>query len=257
MISLAGLLHERWRTRVTLLASGCLEGAERERTLAHLEACPSCRSEHETVRALLAAVAADPRRSAEPAVAATFLATRVEARLDSLVPSRGWRWGWAAAGLSIGLLVASLGLRFVEPWSQRPRAEAPLPAVSIDESALRRLERTLAREQAVRFLAEAEDVLVHLKADPRPCPERHSHVELAEEVLRSRELLARRALLLDLEATALVPARDVLEDVDNVLRELASLASCSGREDLERLRREMEERRLLMKVRLLSRELSS
>jgi hypothetical protein len=130
-------------------------------------------------------------------------------------------------------------------------------AVSMDDEALRRLERVMAREQAVRYLIEAEDVLLNLKADPPPCPDRHSHVELRAEAERSRELLARRALLLDLEADALLPARDVLQDLDNVLREVASLRSCSGREDLDRVLRGMEERRLLMKVRLLSRELVS
>jgi hypothetical protein len=49
----------------------------------------------------------------------------------------------------------------------------------------------------------------------------------------------------------------VLLDVDAVLREVASLEGCSGREELARVRRAMEERRLLMKLRLLSRELVS
>ncbi len=260
-MSLRRLLHERWRSRVTLLASGCLEAAERERVLLHLETCAECRNEHDQLRALVAAVSMDPVRTAEPGVAAQFLAQRVTARLDTVVCGRSRRWGFAAAGLGIGLLVAGLGLRFAAPLAERERlaavSPAPAPVVSIDDLALRRLERVMAREQAVRYLAQAEDVLVHLKAHARPCPERHGHVELSEEVSRSRELLARRALLLDLEAEALLPARAVLEDVDNVLREVASLASCSGRGELERLRREMDERRLLMKVRLLSQELMS
>ncbi|HET7291385.1 MAG TPA: hypothetical protein VFM88_03075 [Vicinamibacteria bacterium] len=254
-MSLRGLLHERWRTRVTLLASGCLEGPERERTLAHLEACPTCRREHDEVRALVAAVAQDPARTAEPPVALPFLVTRVEAHLDAVVRSRPWRWGWLAAGIAIGLLAAPIAVRLVE--RQRAAEAPPAPAIAMDEAALRRLERVLAREQAVRYLAEAENVLVNLKAHPRPCPSEHAHVELEEEVLRSRELVARRALLVDLEGDALMPARDVLVDVDNVLREVAALQSCSRRDELERLRREMDERRLLMKVRLLSRELLS
>ena len=255
-MSLRRFLHERWRTRVTLLASGCLEGAERERALGHLETCADCRLEHDEIRALLAAVARDPARTAEPAVAAQFLVARVEAHLDALVRSRPWRWGWVAAGLAIGLLVTPLVVRVV----QSPRAKgtpSPAAAIAMDEAALRRLERVMAREQAVRYLAEAEDVLVNLKAHPRPCPREHAHVELEAEVLRSRELVARRALLVDLEGAALLPARDVLVDLDNVLREVASLQSCSRREALDRLRRDMEERRLLMKVRLLSRELMS
>lgn len=255
-MSLRGLLHERWRTRVTLLASGCLEGAERERTLAHLESCADCRREHEEIRALVAAVAQDPARTAEPPVAVQFLVTRVEARLDALLRSRPWRWGWLAAGLAIGLVAAPLAMRLIE--KTRPAVPPPAStAIAMDDAALRRLERVMAREQAVRYLAEAEDVLVNLKARPRPCSRERAHVELEEEVLRSRELVARRALLVDLDEAALLPARDVLLDVDNVLREVAALESCSRREELDRLRRGMEERRLLMKVRLLSRELLS
>src|SRR5262245_23303599 len=100
-MSLRRFLHERWRTRVTLLASGCLEGAERERALAHVEACAECRTEHDEVRALLQAVAQDPARGAEPDVAVQFLVTRVEARLDSMVRSRPMRWATLGAGLAI------------------------------------------------------------------------------------------------------------------------------------------------------------
>jgi len=258
-VSLRSWLHERWRTRVTLLASGCLDGAERERAEAHLEACAACRSEHEELRRLVEAVAQDEARSAEPPLAVEFLVTRVEARLDAMVRSRPWRWGWAAAGLGIAVLVAPLVTRITGRAVESARRESAAPAVAVgmDDAALQRLERTLAREQAVRYLAEAGDVLVNLSADPRPCPRKHAHVEVAAEAERSRELLARRALLVDLESDALAPAKDLLLDVDNVLREVASLTSCSGREDLERVRREMEDRRLLMKVRLLSRELLS
>ena len=258
VLSLRGLLHERWRTRVTLLASGCLEGAERERALAHLEACAECRREHEEVRALLHVVAQDPAHAATPDVAVQYLVTRVEARLDSVVRSRPWRWATLGAGLAIGGLVAALVPRLMPgPAPNQTPAPPAVAEVAMDDAALRRLERVMAREQAVRYLAEAEDVLVNLKAQSRPCPREHAHVELEAEVQRSRELVSRRALLLDLEADNLLPARDVLVDVDNVLREVASLQSCSRRDELDRLRREMEERRLLMKVRLLSRELVS
>lgn len=257
-MTLLGFLHERRRTQVTLLASGCLEGAERARAERHLEACAECRREHAGILQLLAAVASDPLRSAEPPVPVEFLVTRVEARLGRGVRAHAWRWAWLAAGIGIGLLAAPLASRLAERARGTPPGAARAEAtVSMDDEALRRLARVLAREQAVRYLLEAEDLLLNVKADARPCPEGHSHVELAAEAERSRELLARRALLLDLEADALLPARDVLQDVDHILREIASLRRCSGREELDRVRREMEERRLLMKVRLLSRELVS
>src|SRR5262245_52898512 len=112
-MSLRRFLHERWRTRVTLLASGCLGGAERERARAHLESCGECRREHEEILALLEATGADPVRTAEPAVALPFLVTRVEARLDAVVGSRAWHWGTLGAGVAIGVLVAALVPRLI------------------------------------------------------------------------------------------------------------------------------------------------
>jgi hypothetical protein len=256
------LFHERWRTRVSLLASGCLDGGLREKTLRHLDTCAACRDDHAALLRLLEEVRQDPVREAEPDVALQFLVARVEARLDTALSSPAWRWGWAAASLGIAVLAGALAVRFVPGFVDETRVAttptaAPVAEVGMDAAALERLERTLAREQAVRYLAEAEDVLVNLRAEARPCPKKHAHVELDAEAERSRELLSRRALLVDLEGNALLPARDVLVDVDNVLREVASLSGCSGRDELERLRREMDERQLLMKVRLLSRELVS
>ena len=82
-------------------------------------------------------------------------------------------------------------------------------------------------------------------------------MEVGDEVLRSRELLARRALLVEMDADGLAPARPVLEDVEYVLREVAALDSCARGGDVERVQRELGRRRLLMKIRLMSRELAS
>ncbi len=49
--------------------------------------------------------------------------------------------------------------------------------------------------------------------------------------------------------------RPVLDDVEDMLREVASLRSCVRPRDLERVRAEMEKRQLLMKIKLMTREL--
>jgi hypothetical protein len=50
-------------------------------------------------------------------------------------------------------------------------------------------------------------------------------------------------------------ARPVLEDVELMLREVASLEACARRGELEAIGRELGRRRLLMKMDLMAREL--
>jgi anti-sigma factor RsiW len=74
---LSGAKHLRLRRRASLLAAGVLEGVEREETLAHLESCARCRAEHDSLRAVVAAMEGDPLRAAEPGVPLDFLVGRV------------------------------------------------------------------------------------------------------------------------------------------------------------------------------------
>lgn len=248
------LLHQRWRRRASLLASGALEGAEREATLAHLDACARCREEHAGAEALLRLLARDPARDAEPGIPVSALTTRVLARLDAGRERRlpAWRWAWAAGGFAAASALAIMVL----PRAARTPAPAPTGAEEVyaSEEALRRLERTLAREQAVRYLNQAQDVLVTMASAP-PCEKNDRRLDVEEEARRSRELLERRALLVELSGDDVASARPVLEDVEQMLREVAALESCVRVGDVERVQREMERRRLLMKIRLMSREL--
>jgi len=247
------LFHERWRTAVSLLAAGALGDSDRSATLAHMETCGECRREHAESVALLGLFARDPVHVAEPHLETAFLASRVQARLDAVYTSRSWRWGWTAAALAVA---ASLAV-FVPAVVER-LVPVPAPAagpVAMGEDSLRRLERNMAREQAARYLDQAQDVLVTMAATPRDCDRDKARVDVGAEVLRSRELLARRTLLVQLDQEGLASARPVLEDVEHVLREVASLRSCVRAGDVERVRRDLEQRRLLMKIRLMSREL--
>lgn len=245
--------HERWRSRVSLLAAGVLDEGERAATLDHMATCDACRRDHAESLALLEAFARDPVRDAEPDIPLAFLVSRVEARLDAALASRPWRWGWALGALGLAASLAVVVPALVSRIVPGPKAEAP--AVAMGDDALRRLERNMAREQAVRYLNEAQDVLVTMAAQPRDCDRDKARVDVGDEAQRSQELLTRRTLLVEMDQEGLTSARPVLEDVDRVLREVASLRSCARAGDVERVRRDLEERRLLMKIRLMSREL--
>lgn len=255
------LAHLRLRRRLGLLAAGVLEGREREETLAHVEACARCRTELGELGAVVGAMREDPLRDAEPPFPLSFLVGRVERELEQgLVPARRPRW-WlvavpaAAAVLAVAALLPPIVAR-LRPAPEAARAAIPPADASplLAEDALARIERNLAREHAARYLSEAGEVLVTVAATGVDCDRADERLDVGEAPERSRELLERRALVVS-GGDAVASARGVLDEVELALREVADLPSCVKRRDVERLRQEVESRQLLMRIRLMTREL--
>jgi hypothetical protein len=251
--------HLRTRRRLALLASGVLEAEERERALLHVAGCPRCAGELGGLRAALEHVASDPARSAEPPLDMDTLVRLTQARIDrsSAAPEPARRRPvplWAPLAAAAALAAIALAIRLAPPAVESSRAVAAQEVSWPDES-LRRLERTVEREQAARYLSEAEAVLVTVAATPQRCDRNRTTVDMAQERRRSRELLARGALLVDFDSEEIRSVRPVLEDVERVLRQVATLDACARPEDLIAIHEELRERRLLMKIDLMTREL--
>jgi hypothetical protein len=247
--------HRRARRRLALLVYDALDAGERAETLRHLEACPRCARERGELQDLRAHLSLDPLRGAVPPVPVEFVATRVRARLDEIRAGRrpvGARRlvAWAAVGAAAASLVVILP-RLLPPPPARVVAETP----EVSADALLRLERTVAREQTARYLSDAGDVLVSVAAAHDDCDKREGRVEVGEASARSRDLLARRALLVERDRAEVASALPVLDDVEHALREVAALPSCVRAADVERFRDQVQKRRLLMKIRLMTREL--
>jgi hypothetical protein len=252
------LFHGRWSRRTSLLAADALRGAERAAALAHVETCAACQTELEAARELLALFSSDPVRGAQPPVPVGALAARVQARLAEEERPATPRLGWPKAVLPLSVAAALVGI-FIAVRSPAHRHVRPGPAprqeATVSEEALRRLEASVARENAVRYLTEAQDVLVTVAAAPLACDRKRARVDVEEEARRSRELLSRRALLVEADRAEMAGARPVLEDVSNMLREVAGLDPCARPEDLLAIQEQMSRRRLLMKIDLMTREL--
>jgi hypothetical protein len=256
------LAHLRTRRRVSLLAAGVLEGRERSETLAHVEACARCRAEHEALRAVVAAIEADPAREAEPGVPLALLVARVEREIErEIAPAGRPRW-WLVVLPAAAAILAAVAVvpRLVLPQHPAPEAaRAAIPPAEasplVTEDALARIERNLAREHAVRYLSEAGEVLVTVAATGADCDPADERLDVGRAPERSRELLERRALAVGSGGEAVASAQGVLDDVELALREVADLPSCVKRADVERVRREVDERQLLMRIRLMTREL--
>ncbi|HEY3119766.1 MAG TPA: hypothetical protein VGL15_04020 [Vicinamibacteria bacterium] len=246
--------HGRWRRKTSLLAAGALDEAESAATLTHLGGCADCRARLEATRRALAVLGEDPVLSMEPRLALPALVARVQARLDS-PPRAALRWPLPLAAVAV-MMMAFL-ITWLRPPAPAPARPTPSGAsAAFDPTMLRRMERNMAREQAVRYLNEAQDVLVTVAAAPQKCARGPRRVDVGDEARRSRELLARRALMVDLHESEVASAGPVLDDVENMLREVAALSSCARAEDLQAITREMERRRLLMKIDLMTRELA-
>jgi hypothetical protein len=253
------LAHLLLRRRVALLAAGVLDGRERDEMRAHVDSCSRCRREYEELRAVVGALEADPLRSAEPEIPVTVLIDRVEQRLDRVATSRpkpahGWRVALPAAAAAVFAFVL-LGTELLPRRGPEPVAPTPVPVAALPSEVLDRLERNLAREQAARYLSEAQDVLLAVAATEADCLREEDRLDVGEAPDRSRQLLARRALLVGGRPEAVASAQAVLDDVELALREVADLPSCVRRRDVERLRQDIDRRQLHMRIRLMTREL--
>jgi hypothetical protein len=247
-------LHFRHRRRLTLLAAGALDAAEREGTLLHTASCAGCAQELREIRHVLARFDADPARSAEMPLPPEAVTALVLARLDRTLKSQPWVLGWRWVLTPAIAAAAVLGVLAFFSHRSKP-AESEAPVVTVSEGALQRLERTVAREQAVRYLNDAQDVLVTVAAAPRSCRRASERVDVGEEARRSRELLSQRALLVDAGADGVSSAGPLLRDVEEMLQEVALLEPCARARDLETIHDEIGRRNLLMKIDLVTREL--
>ncbi len=139
-------------------------------------------------------------------------------------------------------------------------AEPPVSAAALLTRVNARLDaepgtpRASRAQQTARYLDDAQDLLLTVAA-PHPCPREAKRVDVEQEAQRSRDLLARRALLVGTNGEDVASVRPVLRDVEYVLREVASLPSCARERDLQAIQREVSRRNLLMKIDLMTREL--
>lgn len=253
--------HGRWRQRVSLLAAGALEPREEAAVRAHLDGCPACRADLARAADALALLARDPVLTAEVPVPVEHLVRRVNARLDARPTASAFRFTPAASAAAGLLAAAGLAVAVVPrlltraPQAEPPTLSEPLADEGAPEDVVARMERRLSRDQAARYLDEAQDVLVTVAGHPADCERDRGRVDVGEEARRSRELLERRALMVELGGDEVASAQPLLEDVDGLLREVAALPSCARADSLDAIHRRMQRRNVLMKIDLLTQEL--
>ena len=126
----------------------------------------------------------------------------------------------------------------------------------LSEDALARLERNVAREHTARYLERGRRAAgvgrghrSRLRPPARPARRGRG---AREEPRAAREAAGWWS---NAGGEAVASAQGVLDDVELALREVADLPSCVKRRDVERVREQVERRQLLMRIRLMTREL--
>ena len=248
-----------FRRDLEWLAADELAGPRRQALEAHLGSCPACRRELEAWRALLAD-AAIPAAETEAAVAAVdwpALSARILAAAERRrstarrsAPAASPAWLAAAAALAA---VIGLGLFFLG------RVTAPVPAAPGSEgvaAAVLHLQSGLAREEAVSYLQQSQLMFADLLKD---CPGREmAAMELRLYSRKAKELLLQKKFIeQSLPPVEWLKVRPVSERIDWLNYEILQLGEHDLCGQIRRLQRLLESERLLLKIRLLERELSS
>ncbi len=263
------LFHFRYRRRLGLLADSSLPPGEADALLRHVGECAACSAEMVELTRMADLLKRDAAQDRPLPISSEALRTRVlaEAR-DAARRAEGARVAspsLALAALSfvaIGLLSGVVATRFA------PSSISPAPAVVqnlgpsetlVNDTAFyERLEKTQLRANAVRYLAEAQDVLIQVTAAAIDCPDSpQASEDVTHEPRTSRSLLDRRAALVSGSRGTLIAARGVMEEVEGVLQEVADLPRCTRRTDVNAIARRVDGRKLLMKIDLVTQELAA
>lgn len=217
------------------------ESLDREAVERHLAACESCRAEHESLRRVLAAADALP----VPQRSETYpeqVWRSLEAR--GARPRVAWRSWFAGPRLALAGSVAVLLLVAFVAGRLTGRREAGLGPLADD-----------ARERVLLVavgdhLERSQRVLVELvNADVR------GSVDLSEARPRARDLAADNRVYRRTAEEAGQPAiAGLLDDLERVLLELANGPESLSAAEYAELRRRIESRGLLIKVRFVGQE---
>ena len=225
---------------------GELAGDEEVRTATHLGACKDCQRSLRLLQRVLAAV--DERALEGPELPEQFERT-VWARLEpNLVGTRGGWWSWFV--LSPGRLawVATVALLVGAAFMAGRLSPQPAPPPAVAEATTEQIRERILLVDLSDHLEQSQMVLIELlSADDR------QPVSMSDERTRAAELVAANRLYRHAAAsTGDAAIADLLEDLEPVLVDVAASPEDLSSQDLGEVRRRIESKSLLFKVRVVS-----
>jgi hypothetical protein len=216
------------------------EAAEAPAIESHLEQCETCRDEYRTLQRVLNTIdsAPVPERSAEYG---SEVWQRIEKRVGRQ-PKRSfmhwWIWAPAVAALVIGAFLAG------RLSDRGPRAGGPATAAVNNQQIRERILLVAVGDH----LERSQMVLAELSN----APDGKGKLDISDERQMAADLLDDNRLYRQTAAsTGDKGVANVLDDLENVLMEIAHSPSEVSNQQLHDLRRQIEDRGLLFKVRVL------
>jgi len=144
---------------------------------------------------------------------------------------------WLRWGLGIAAVLA-LGVGIGRWTAHSPRASQPaVAAAGGDEGAL------AYRVSAAQYLTRTEALLTGFRSEAR------SGMPDAQFARQARDLLGTTRLMLDSPAAQDARLKDLLEDLELVLAQIAQLPASSDRDDVQSINQGLEQRSVLLRLR--------
>ncbi len=221
---------------------------QEQRASAHLEACGSCRGEYARLQHVLGiiderAVAVEPPPSFE---------RTVWARLEpNLRPARrGWA-SWLLSPAPLGLAAAVVALVVGAFFAGRALSPAPSPSQAAAAAVMEQISERILLADLGEHLDRSQMALVELvSAGADATGDISGERSRAEQLVADSRLYRQTA-----EDTGDVQLSELLDDIERVLIEVAASPQSGSSRDLADVRRRIESRDLLFKVRVVSSEI--
>jgi len=245
------------RESLVLYAEGELSAEQSRSIQEHLAWCVSCRQEAAGIRQIRSWLL-DPDLFLPQdygwEILPSSLAARAKGRRHRWVPSNFGSLAWAAS-VAACVLLGLIFLQTVQDRSSLPGPSTTSLSPADIQSLLRPIRSAHAREATARYLNECQDLLLNLVGAEKNCEgDRH---DLSLEVERARELLRRKRMLdTELRAPEVARARELCDELENLLVSLSAAQKCESSGEIRLMERSIEKQQILLRINLLRAELS-
>jgi hypothetical protein len=244
------------REWLVLYAERELDPEQTRRVESHLLECRECLQEVEKINSVrnwlvdpeLFAPPEDDRWLSLPSVCARSLSP-VRMRRFTLVRSP-LRWALPVAAA----LFIMLGLAWMARRPGVPEIAESMPAPG-NEAFLGRIQSAATVDSTAQYLGECQDLLVDMLSAEQSCTGKRYDVSF--QVQRARDLLRRKRILdSELNTPEVARAKDLCDDLENVLVDLSLSQDCETSDRFRSMEQIIERERLLLRIKVVRSEIS-
>ena len=164
------------------------------------------------------------------------------------------KWRPVYAGLLFGLIIGSLTTYLV---FRSPRLQATrIPELIFSSDFLEKAEMEVARRETLEYLEKSQYLLLDLIQSPSGIPGESWGDEFA--IQKARDLLSKKKFIdSQLDKFRLAKAKRICDQIEYLFYELTQISENFLPEDLKRIQDLIQERQLMLKIKLVKKELKN